>query len=249
LKYVREGHELGLAVKVASNGIALGKAGVLEKLGDAGVEGIQISLHSGPKAKRLHDNILGCPGAFDLACASAGRALELGFNLTVRYTLTPQNTSEAVDCCRYIAGMPRAGRLPRFKIRECVEAGRAGPEWIIKRQCLLTRVRRVYVELIGLAQSREIDLELTQPYHGPSLHGTRVAPPECLCGAQDGIAYLDENGRVYPCQFLLHHSAWCIGNVREESIARIWDRWLRSEASRHFRTLPRCMAEEIIRNR
>ena len=83
LDLIRYCREIGLYPTLITNGLVLGRPGLLEKYRDAGIRDFLVSLHGiGP----VHDEVVGVPGAYEKIVRAIERMCDLG--IPFRYNCT-----------------------------------------------------------------------------------------------------------------------------------------------------------------
>lgn len=216
-----------LRVVIGSNGTLI-DTDVAKRLKASGIMAVQISI-DGAKAQ-THDWFRGEEGAFNktLEGAKACRAVGLPFQfgMTIRRgTLDeiPAMLKLAVDSGAIAAEFFDLIQVPRVKkeiLNEVLtqDERKEVMEWLAKAQTdcpIIIRVPGCPMYTLIL-QERNIqpkhfaaDLLQRIPYYGRG----------CAAGMPNGYLTVLPNGDVIPCMLLQIN----LGNVREESIRRIWD--------------------------
>lgn len=90
LELIRCCHEIGLYPTLITNGLVLGRPGVLEKYEEAGIRDFLVSLHG---IGDIHDEVVGVKGAYVKILAGIERMIEVGipfrFNCTMSKPVVP----------------------------------------------------------------------------------------------------------------------------------------------------------------
>jgi len=102
---VRYCHDIGLYPTLITNGLVLGRPGVMEKYRDAGIRDFLVSLHGiGP----IHDEVVGHAGAYGKIVAAIERMREVGvpfrFNCTMSkpvVAVIPEIARKAIEYGAY----------------------------------------------------------------------------------------------------------------------------------------------------
>lgn len=217
----------GLRVVIGSNGTLIDR-GVVERLKSSGVMAVQISI-DGANAQ-THDWFRGMEGSFNKALEGAEVCREAGlpfqFGMTIRRgTLdeVPDMLKLAVDSGANAAEFFDLVRVPRVKkaIPDEVLAPDERKEvmgWLAEAQRDCPIVIRVPGCPMYTLILQEKDI---QPKHFPANLLKRIPyyGRGCAAGMSNGYLTVLPNGDVIPCMLLQVK----LGNVREESITRIWD--------------------------
>jgi len=217
----------GIRTTIGSNGTLIDKT-MARKMLEAGVMALAISV-DGADAQ-THDSFRGIRGAFEQtlkgiqACRSAGLPFQL--NMVIRKDSLRQLQEMlrlAVDCGANAA-----------ELFDLVAAGRAKEE--SKEQVLGLDERRQAMELLADAQ-RDYPLIIRvpacpmyplllrqkeiQPKHFPAEMLRRIPyyGRGCAAGMPGGYIMVQSNGEANPCMLLQVK----LGNIREQSIASIWE--------------------------
>jgi radical SAM protein with 4Fe4S-binding SPASM domain len=224
---VRYASEKGMRTVVGTNGILI-DAEVADRMKSAGVQAVQISIDGANPV--THDSFRGGEGAFHKAmqgveaCKKAGLPFQLG--MVIRRQSLPEISDMlklAVDCGANAAELFDLVQVPRVR-REC-------PDQILSRN-----ERKNVMELLAEAQTDcPIVIRLPgcpmypliikqrniQPKHFPAHLLRRIPYYErgCAAGIPSGYVTILPNGDVIPCMLLQVK----LGNIREESIIRIWE--------------------------
>lgn len=217
----------GLRVVIGSNGTLI-DTDVAERLQSSGIMAVQISI-DGAKAL-THDWFRGVDGSFDKAlegikaCRHVGLPFQFGMTIR-RGTLDemPDMLKLAVDCGANAAEFFDLVQVPRVKkgIPDEVltpDERKEVMEWLAEAQkdCpIIIRVPGCPMYTLIL-QEKDI-----HPKHFPANLLKRIPyyGRGCAAGMPNGYLTILPNGDVIPCMLLQIK----LGNVREESITRIWD--------------------------
>jgi len=97
---VRRGRALGLAVAVSPSGTSKLDRGALERLKDAGVTALSLSLDGATAA--VHDGFRRAPGTFDRTVEAWATARELGLKVQVNSTMSSRTVHELPDLARLV---------------------------------------------------------------------------------------------------------------------------------------------------
>jgi len=217
----------GLRVVIGSNGTLI-DTHVAKRLKTSGIMAVQISI-DGAKAL-THDWFRGVDGSFDKALEGAKACREVGlsfqFGMTIRKgTLDeiPDMLKLAVDSGAIAAEFFDLVQVPRVK-KEIPDEVLTPDErkevmgWLAEAQKDCPIIIRVPGSPMYTLILQERDI---QPKHFPANLLKRIPyyGRGCAAGMPNGYLTILPNGDVIPCMLLQIK----LGNVREESITRIWD--------------------------
>jgi radical SAM protein with 4Fe4S-binding SPASM domain len=219
--------EKDMRTVVGTNGILV-DVEIADRMKRAGVQAVQISIDGAKPA--THDSFRGEDGAFYKAmqgveaCKKVGLPFQLG--MVIRRQSLPEISDMlrlAVDCGANAAEFFDLVQVPRVR-RECLD------------QILSKSERKNVMELLAEAQ-RDCPIVIRlpgcpmyplilkqrsiQPKHFPA-HLLRRIPyydRGCAAGMPSGYVTILPNGDVIPCMLLQAK----LGNIRGESIIRIWE--------------------------
>ena len=207
--YARDRH--GISAGLTTNGTPL-TARRARSLAAAGISFVQISL-DGTSAVRNRRIRGATPLQFDQVMRAIGVAREVGFDVHLAMLLS----AATLDDVRSMARL--AGTLQVKSLRFCgfVPWGHARAEHVRAQHDLSGHADEVRA-LITELQGQQSPMVLFDPGFGP-------LPPDysfhqCIAGME--MVYIAANGDVFPCTALLHPS-FRVGNVRERSLASLWD--------------------------
>ncbi len=215
--------EQGVTLGIITNGVVLEKnPRVLPELLELkrkarGSFSIGLSLDG---LQQSHDEIRGIPGSFDQVVRCLELSRDAGLAVVVLTTVNRMNFADLKPLRERLFEL----RPYAWQVQTCSVYGRMKD----RRDWLLTREQ--YVELVELlAESRRLRAcePRTDPadcigYYGPTEADLR---DHAWSGCQAGIRALgiESNGNIKGCLSLLD-PVFVEGNIREHSLAEIWDR-------------------------
>jgi heme b synthase len=214
----------GLAVALATNG-TLVTGDVAERIRGSGIRRVSISL-DGPNAE-IHDVFRGLPGSFDAAIAGLKRIQAVGVSTQVNTTVTRHNVDFLPETLQFALGMG----VDAFHIFCLVPVG-CGMEIADDQQIPPEQYEGVLRWLFEKSLEVNIHLKATcaphyyrimrqlAPSEKPVRHeksGMSAVTKGCLAG--QNVCFISHTGEVFPCGYLPLSS----GNIREKSLAQIWD--------------------------
>jgi radical SAM protein len=225
---VTHARQIGLRVALTPSGTPLLTAQALERLRDAGVERIALSL-DGPSAA-VHDWLRGQPGSFAVTEAAIRHARELGLPVQVNTAVTRSN----LGCLDAIATRLARLDVAMWSLFFLVTVGRAERAELLGAE----EFERVFAFLYERSPHLPFATRTTAAPHyrrfvlqrardarraaggraRPWLAG--VAGPRARRGVTDGngIVFVSHRGDVFPSGFL----PVSVGQVREQPLAEIY---------------------------
>jgi radical SAM protein with 4Fe4S-binding SPASM domain len=219
---VKRCKETGLRVGVSTNGTLIDNY-MAEKIKNSGIDYVGISIDG---REELNDRFRGHPGASLLSWSAIGHLRGLGVKVGIRFTIVDENRD---DFNFILEKAVRAG-VKRFCLYHLVYSGR-GRE--VKDMALNEKRRFMdgfFKKVKILSQGGE-DMEVLttdSPADGVYMlrnflgdGNARSSPIDTQggCSAGDKVLYLDNDGTVYPCQFLRDEP---LGNVLDRRLSDIW---------------------------
>lgn len=214
----------GLAVALATNGTLVTET-VTERIRDTGIRRVSISL-DGPNAE-IHDVFRGLPGSFDAAIAGLKRIQAVGVSTQINTTVTRHNVDFLPETLQLALDLG----VDAFHIFCLVPVG-CGMEIADDQQIPPEQYEGVLRWLFEKSLEINIHLKATcaphyyrimrqlAPSEKPVRHekgGMSAVTKGCLAG--QNVCFISHTGEVFPCGYLPLSS----GNIREKSLAEIWD--------------------------
>lgn len=219
-------HDVGIMPAMLSNGVLLNHRTALE-LKEAGIMAVGIPIDS--IHPEVHDNFRNVPGTFKKALKGIRACLDVDLEVVVTTMALKSNFSEIPQMIDFISNLG----VNQVAIYDLVPNGRGRN---IMDQAMLQEQRE---NLIRYLQRMQEEKEMIFVFSGGNPLYTEIAseihrregssPPNLLLkqfwihapvGCHAGINYfsLRPNGDIYPCPFLQIK----VGNIRENSITKIW---------------------------
>ena len=214
----------GLAAALATNG-TLVTEDVAERIRDSGIRRVSISL-DGPNAD-VHDVFRGLPGSFDAAVAGLKRIQVVGVSTQINTTVTRHNVDFLPETLQLALDLG----VDAFHIFCLVPVG-CGMEIADDQQIPPDRYEEVLRWLFEKSREVNIHLKATCAPHYYRImrqlassekllprqtHGMSAVTKGCLAG--QNVCFISHTGEVFPCGYLPLSS----GNIREKSLAEIWN--------------------------
>jgi radical SAM protein with 4Fe4S-binding SPASM domain len=224
---VRYASEKGMRTVVGTNGILI-DAETADRMKSAGVQAVQISIDGANPA--THDSFRGEEGAFHKAMQGVEACKKVGLPFQLGMVIRRQSLPEISDMLK-LAVESEANAAEFFDLVQVPRVRRECADEILSKS-----ERKNVMELLAETQTNcPIVIRLPgcpmyplilkqrniQPKHFPA-HLLRRIPyydRGCAAGMPSGYVTILPNGDVIPCMLLQVK----LGNIREESIIRIWE--------------------------
>lgn len=208
----RRATDRGMVVVLGSNGMLL-DAAAAERLARAGVRGVGLSVDSTDAAK--HDAFRGLPGAWTRTMEAIDACRAAGLEVVVQTTLTEWNLAELAE----LVALARGKGAHAFNAYYLVCTGRGE-----KMSDLAPEQYQASIEALVDGQKSllgEMMLRAKCAPHAARIASERGVPMAGSTGCVAGRSYLriGPEGEVTPCPYLPQ----VLGNVREASVASLWD--------------------------
>jgi radical SAM protein with 4Fe4S-binding SPASM domain len=205
------GTEQGLRMVMGTSGVLL-DANTAERLRDAGVKAVAVSLDSG--SPTVHDSYRGMKGAWEKAVAALGHCRRAGIGTQVNITVMRPGTGDVGEVVRL--GMSLGVR--DFQVFLPVPTGRSGGAGNGTPEEYETLIREVLV----LGREAGVRLRPTcAPQFRRIAEGLGIRDPGWGRGCIAGISYcrVYADGDVTPCPYL----PVVAGNVKKTPFHEIWN--------------------------
>lgn len=211
--------EAGLYSNLITSSIGLSQQRA-EELKRAGLDSIQISFQS--DQVELADRIAGT-SAHLKKCQAAEMIRELGFPLTVNVVLHRGN----IDRLEQIISLAESLRAERLELANTQYYG-----WAFKNRAALLPTRAQVDEAVKIATAAKKRLlgRMEVLFVIPDYYSDRPKP--CMHGWGQKHLTVNPAGEVLPCPTAHEIKSLCFDNVRDKSLAWIWNE---SEAFNRFR--------------
>lgn len=224
---VRHASARGLRVVVGSNGTLIDGA-TAARMREAGVQAVAISIDG--VRPETHDPFRGEEGAFDRAMAGVRACREAGLPFQFNVVVRRRSLAEVPDILR-LAVDSGAMAAEFFDLVQVKRVKQECPEEVLN-----TDERRRVMEMLAEAQTdcpitirvpacpmyplilKEKDIR-PKHFSASLLHRIPYYDHGCAAGMPSGYITILPNGDVIPCMLLQVK----LGNLREESITRVWD--------------------------
>ena len=224
---VRYASEKGMRTVVGTNGILI-DVEVADRMKSAGVQAVQVSIDGANPSS--HDSFRGEDGAFYKAMQGVEACKKAGLPFQLGMVIRRQSLPEISDMLK-LAVESGASAAEFFDLVQVARVRRECREEILSRS-----ERRNVIELLAEAQ-RDCPIVIRlpgcpmypliikqrdiQPKHFPAPLLRRIPYYDrgCAAGMPSGYVTILPNGDIIPCMLLQVK----LGNIREESIIRIWE--------------------------
>ncbi|HPQ71729.1 MAG TPA: PqqD family peptide modification chaperone [bacterium] len=227
--FIAEAEELGQVTGLITNGRKLAAPTYLDKLIDAGLDHVQITLES--HLVNVHDAMVGVPGAFEETCAGIRHAAASGLYLLTNTTLSKQN---AVEIERFLDFLVELG-VANMAMNGFIHAGKgeAHPDAIPEARLpeILERVRD------GAAE-REIVFRWYTPTQYCTCNPIDLGLGIKQCTAGRYNMCIEPNGSVIPCQSYFES----MGHFLDDEWKTIWNEPRLVELREHTWVDEKCAA-------
>jgi radical SAM protein len=223
VELVEHGARQGLAMAVAPSGTPLVTAALLERMRDAGMVRVAVSV-DGPDAA-AHDAFRRVRGSFAHSLRILSEARGLGIERQINTTLGHHNIPSLHEMSRLVADFGAV----LWSVFVVVPTGRATPSLLLGPNVL----ERTFVELAGIAERAPFDVKTTAAPHFRRIRlerhtlatgvlydvdadGTIRGPRGINDGA--GFVFISHRGDIYPSGFLPVRA----GNVRRDDVGDVY---------------------------
>ena len=224
--------ELGLLVSITPSGTPLLTRDALERVRDAGVRTVALSL-DGPTARR-HDRIRQVPGSFERTVQAARWARELGLSLQINSLVCAETVNELADIHHRVAKLG----ADRWSLFFLVTIGRGATlgqidayeaeavlDWLydLAQECPRPAIKTTeahHYRRIALQRRRAGGEPSRDTPPGTGSAGKAYADVLRGAGIRDGagILFISHTGEVYPSGFLPVSA----GNIRRDDVVRLY---------------------------
>jgi pyrroloquinoline quinone biosynthesis protein E len=217
---VAEATAAGLYTNLITSGVLCDRAR-LERLAAAGLEHVQLSFQD--STGEVGDRIGGYAGGHDKKLAFAQMVRDAGLPLTANFVVHRQNLHHLDE----MIAMAAAVGARRVEIANVQYYG-----WALKNRAALMPGREQLDAMVETIQAARIRLAgiLTIDFVVPDYYASR--PKSCMGGWGRRFLNISPSGKVLPCHAAESITDLRFDNVRQRSLAEIWQT---SDAFRAFR--------------
>lgn len=226
LLYAQNG---GMVTGLITNGRRLKEKGYVEKLEEAGLDFVQVTLES-HKAK-IHDLMTATKGSWKETVAGIKNAVPTQIYVTTNTTLSKHNASEFLETIDFLKELGVAA----FGCNSLIYSGRAnaiGNEFALSLETLN--------ELLPKIRDKATQLGLKFLWYTPTQY-CRFDPVKLGLGVKSCTAAnismcVGPNGDVYPCQSYFES----LGNIIKDDWQKIWNSPLAQTIRKREYAEPKC---------
>ena len=210
VELVEYAEDLGLITGLLTNGRNLGKGGLMERLGEAGLDHVQVTLES--HLEEVHDRMVGCPGAFTETVKGIEAAVESPVYVITNTTITSLNRDTVVETVDYLHGLG----LETIAMNGVIYTGGA-------REGDLGVPEEEMADIIVEARDRAFSLGMRFIWYTPTRYcqldpvALGLGPKQCTAAKYNMC--VEPNGDVIPCQSYYKP----VGNLLDDDWGKIWD--------------------------
>lgn len=207
---IQAAEELGCITGLQTNGRKLSDRAFVKELKACGLDHVQITLES--HSEKVHDAMVGAPGAFDQTVQGIRNCLEEGIYTITNTTLTAKNAPGIGETIGFIASLG----LKTFACNGIIHTGsRPQKELELDAASLTTTLEAVK----RAAQVYMLRFIWYTPTQYCEVHPVNLGVGLKQCSAAKYAMCAEPNGDVLPCQ------SWYqpVGNLLKDPWPAIWD--------------------------
>ena len=206
---IEKAEDIGLITGLLTNGRRLGDRAYVRDLCATGLDHVQITIESHSKA--VHDEMVGCPGAFDETVEGIKNALDEDVYLVTNTTLCRLNADGIEDTLDFLKSLG----VRQFAMNSLIYTGKAPASGLGIEEADLEPI-------LGLITDKAEDLGLRFIWYTPT-HYCQLNPALLdigfkRCTAAEYNLCIEPDGRVLPCQS--YYKA--VGHILDDDWDRIW---------------------------
>ena len=209
VELVEYAEDLGLITGLLTNGRNLGKEGLMERLGEAGLDHVQVTLES--HLEGIHDRMVGCPGAFRETVEGIKAAVISPVYVITNTTITSLNRDSVVQTVDFLQGLG----LETIAMNGVIYTGGA-------REGDLGVPEEEMADIIMSARDRTYSLGMSFIWYTPTRYcqldpvALGLGPKQCTAAKYNMC--VEPNGDVIPCQSYYES----VGNLLGDKWEKIW---------------------------
>ena len=209
-RLIQAAEELGFITGLQTNGRRLADRGFVRELKACGLDHVQITLES--HSEKVHDAMVGAPGAFDETVQAVRNCLEEGLYTITNTTLTAKNAPGIGETVGFIASLG----LKSFACNGIIHTGSRPQRELELDAAALTKALEAVKRAAETYMLRFIWYTPTQYCE---VHPVNLGVGLKQCSAAKYAMCAEPNGDVLPCQ------SWYqpVGNLLRDPWPAIWD--------------------------
>jgi len=202
--------DIGIITGLLTNGRKLADREYVRKLCAAGLDHVQITIES--HDKQVHDQMVGCPGAFEETVQGIKNAIDDDLYLVTNTTLCRLNV-EAID--KTIEFLKELG-VRQFAMNSLIYTGKAPQSGLGIEEADL---EPILGEVTGTAEKLGLRFIWYTPTHYCTLNPTTFGLGFKRCTAAEYNICIEPDGRVIPCQSYYKP----VGHILDDEWKSIWN--------------------------
>lgn len=230
---IQYAEDIGLVTGLLTNGRLLGLEGFVEKLTDAGLDHVQVTIES--HVSDVHDRIVGSQGAWEETARGLEAAIASPIYTITNTTLTSLNKAtipETVDFLHSIG-------LETIAMNGVIYTGGAKGGEIGIPEDEMSEILVDVLERVGKHGMRFIWYTPTR-YCKLDPISLGLGPKQCTAGKYNMC--VEPNGDVIPCQSYFHP----VGNILEDNWGAVWNSSLLKDLRERKFAPPECFECETF---
>lgn len=208
-----------------------------QKLHDASLDGIQITLYSNDP--EIHDALVGRKGAFEKTIEGIKNALDSGLSVSINTPLVERNKD-------YTSLIRFAHQLGVCSVgcSSLIPTGNAVEQIITGQALSKEELKNILREAVALCDELDMNISFTSPGWLDSKELLDLGLPSApVCGACLSNMAVTPNGDVVPCQSWLKGDT--LGNIRSEDFKKIWENKKCKDIRKNHAAKPACALKEV----
>jgi len=202
--------EKGIVTGLLTNGRRLHDPAYVDRLAEAGLDHVQITLESHDSA--IHDEMVAAPGAWQETVAGIKHVLAAGLYATTNTTLTRQNVPTITETVNFIADLG----VPTFACNSLIYAGRGKAVGTGFRE---GELEPILIAVRDAAEARDLRLIWYTPTQYCAFSPLQLGLGVKACTAALYNMCIEPDGAVIPCQSYYEP----LGYILDEPWVRIWN--------------------------
>ena len=209
---VKTASEAGLYTNLITAAVLL-KRDRLEKLKEAGLDHVQISIQDVDTAAENADRIAGYQGGSAKKKEVAGWVRELGMPLTINAPIHRHNIQSVEAIINYAVELG-AGRVEIAHVQYYA--------WALKNRASLMPTREAFMDAARIVERKREELKGVIVIDAVVPDYYAKFPKPCMGGWGKGIINVTPSGKVLPCHAAESITQLEFDNVRDRPLADIW---------------------------
>ncbi|MBN1288352.1 MAG: radical SAM protein, partial [Actinobacteria bacterium] len=210
VKLVEYAEDLGLVTGLLTNGRNLAKDGLMDRLAEAGLDHVQITLES--NMEEIHDRMVDCPGAWKETVEGIHTAVDSPVYTITNTTISSVNRDSIIPTVDFIGELG----LETFAMNGIIYTGGA-------KDSGLGVPEREMADILSEVEEKAIRKGLNFIWYTPTRYcdldpvGLGLGPKQCTAAKYNMC--IEPNGDVIPCQSYFDPA----GNILHDEWSSIWN--------------------------